>query len=186
MGNMIRVNRMNKTKRILKTVLLLSVVLVVAVSLVMFRSIEINGSSMVPTLEQNDRVLANIYPEVERFDVIVFRDRNDQPVVKRVIGLPGETVRYENDQLYVDGEPMEEPFLEDSSLQAIRGSWTSDFSLEEVIDQTTIPSDSYFVLGDNRRFSLDSRVYGTVPEEAVIGEVVMVLHPFNRMALVHD
>lgn len=186
MGNMIRVKRMNKPKRILKTVLLLSAVLGLTVSLMVFRPIEINGSSMVPTLEQNDRVLANIYPEVDRFDVIVFRDRNDQPVVKRVIGLPGETVRYEDDQLYVDGKPMVEPFLKDSSLQEIRGSWTSDFSLEEVIGQPAIPNDSYFVLGDNRRFSLDSRVYGTVPEEAIIGEVIMVLHPFDRMALVHD
>lgn len=179
--------RENRKKRmwVLRSILLLFAILIIVLGYFVFIPIEINGSSMIPTLNPEDKVVANVYSNIDRFDIIVFRDEQDQPVVKRVIGLPGEAIRYENDQLYVNQEPIDEPFLEVPSLQAIRGDWTSDFLLSEVTEESVIPADSYFVLGDNRRLSYDSRFYGPVPEEAIIGEVIMVFYPFERISFSH-
>lgn len=189
--NVKSVEKMKKWKKrmkrmwILRAILLLSALLIIVLGYFVFIPIEINGSSMIPTLNPEDKVIANMYSKIDRFDVIVFRDENEQPVVKRVIGLPGETISYENDQLYVDQKPIDESFLEDSSLQAIRGNWTSDFLLSEVMEESVIPAGSYFVLGDNRRLSYDSRYYGPVSEEAIIGEVMMVFYPFDRISFAH-
>lgn len=147
----------------------------------------VSGNSMAPTVLSGDRVLVSTISGIDRFDIVVFQDPNETTVVKRVIGLPGETVHYRNEQLYIDGEPLEESFLNQSEIEEFSGVWTSDYTLprsEENPEQTmTIPENHYFLMGDNRRFSFDSRFYGSIPEEDIIGEVKLVYYPFDRFQL---
>ena len=123
----------------------------------------VKGDSMVPNLMENQRLFVLKNRQLDRFDIIVFREEEtNKPLIKRVIGLPGETIRYENDILYVDGKKIEEPFLAD-------------------LFETRIPYDAYFVLGDNRKISRDSRLFGIVIQEEVIGEVKFRFWPPNKI-----
>lgn len=146
----------------------------------------VTGNSMAPTLLSNDRVLVSTVSQVERFDVVIFQDPTENTVVKRVIGLPGETIRYSNEQLFINDKPMDEPFLEQEEIDEFSGVWTSDFDLpveEEGDVEGSIPENHYFLMGDNRRFSFDSRFYGSIEEENIIGEVKLVYYPFERAQL---
>lgn len=141
---------------------------------------------MAPTLMSNDRVLVSTVSEINRFDIVVFNDPTNTTVVKRVIGLPGESIRYKDEQLYINDEPIEEPFLKQEEIEEFQGVWTSNFTLpdnEESEMPSTIPENHYFLMGDNRRFSFDSRFYGSIDEENIIGEVKMVYYPFERVQL---
>lgn len=181
------VERLKKTKR--KYVIWVSVCLFFVLAFIrffiLFPSL-VTGDSMAPTLLSNDRVLVSSVSQIERFDVVIFQDPTDNTVVKRVIGLPGETVRYSNEQLFINDEPVDEPFLEQEEIEEFSGVWTSDFTLpteegEETIGR--IPENHYFLMGDNRRFSFDSRFYGSIDEENIIGEVKLVYYPFERAQL---
>src|SRR5699024_3698973 len=111
-------------------------------------------------------------------------DASNRILVKRVIGLPNETLRYENDELYINDKLVQEPFLENDFVKNVGGSWTSDFTLEELTGKIVVPKDEYFVLGDNRRSSNDSRYFGSVPASAIIGETSMIYFPFQRLSIV--
>lgn len=144
---------------------------------------EVTGRSMEPTLQHNDRVVVSTISQIERFDIVIFNDPNDTVVVKRVIGLPGETVHYRNEQLFIDNEPVVETFLEQEEIVSFPGIWTSDYTLISEDDQNTlmsIPENYYFLMGDNRRFSYDSRFYGSISEEEIIGKVKLVYYPVER------
>ncbi|ALV21269.1 MAG: signal peptidase I [Carnobacterium sp.] len=149
-----------------------------------FLPMTIEGSSMIPTFQQSDQIIVETIYHINRFDLIVFKDASNRTLVKRVIGLPNETLRYEDDQLYIDDRPIEEPFLENDFVNHAGGTWTSDFTLEELTGQKTVPEDEYFVLGDNRRSSNDSRYFGSIPSSAIIGETTMIYFPFQRLSIV--
>lgn len=151
----------------------------------LFLPVAIEGSSMIPTFQPNDHIIVKTIHQVERFDVIVFRDSSNKSVVKRVIGLPGDNVSYQNDQLYINQEPVEEAFLLNEYVRSAGEVWTSDFSLEELTGVSAVPEGHYFVLGDNRRLSYDSRYYGPVPAEAIVGEALMVYYPIERVSKVN-
>lgn len=146
-----------------------------------FLPTEINGVSMNPTLEEGDHLLVNTFGEVERFDVIVFTDQGDRPIIKRVIGLPGDTLYYYDDELFVNGQAIEEPFVKRDKHTS--GLTTSNFTLDQVTDEVVIPKGQYFVLGDNRRFSFDSRHYGNIDEASIIGRVKIIYYPFDRLTI---
>jgi signal peptidase I len=152
---------------VLETVLL-SLVLYLAINAVSAR-IRIESVSMQPTLYAGDFVivskLAYKLGEPSRGDVIVFKyppDPNREPYIKRVIGLPGDTVRVDGGLVYVNNEPMEEPYIK--AAPSYHGSWT-------------VPADSLFVLGDNRNSSSDSHAWGMVPTSNVIGKAELVYWP---------
>ena len=107
----------------------------------------------------------------ERFDVVICRypHRGDTNFVKRVVGLPGECVELREGVLYVDGERQEEPYVS----AAYRGGFLSDFG------PVTVPDDSFFVLGDHRNVSNDSRRVGAVRRAWITGKVLAVLFPFR-------
>lgn len=137
--------------------------------------------SMTPTLQVGDRIIVNkLASAVQRGDIIVFRrapgDHDPQyPVlVKRVIGLPGETISQRGTTILVDGVPLAQPWLPDPTGICALPS--------KAVPTTTIPAGQYFVMGDCRGDSADSRFWGTVPSGNVIGKVTAVVwrggHPW--------
>ncbi|QIL45814.1 signal peptidase I [Vagococcus coleopterorum] len=117
---------------------------------------KIDGESMMPTFRNNDAVIvAKGTTDIKRFDVIVFDHGDGQNYVKRVIGLPGETLFYKQGELYIDNELVEDNFSQDDETSSL----------------IEIPEDSYYVLGDNRANSIDSRVFGEVNKSKIIGIV---------------
>lgn len=129
------------------------------------RTCVVSGQSMLPTFTDETRLLIQKKADIRRFDVIVFQ-LNDDYLIKRVIGLPGDRITVENGTLFVNGERVNEPYLEDSYVQA--------FSQEQF--QTYITEDTYFVMGDNRDNSMDSRKLGTIAKEQIVGVPIMKLN----------
>jgi signal peptidase I len=147
--------------------LLLSVVLFVSINMVSAR-IRVDGDSMVPTLVSGEYVIVSRLSyrlgSPERGDIIVFHfPRNPQEeYIKRVIGLPGDTVEVKNGSVYVNGQKLDETYL---TVQTnYLGMWS-------------IPSGQLFVLGDNRNNSSDSHDWGTVPMNYVVGKALLVYWP---------
>lgn len=170
--------------------ILIAVAVVGLIRFFLFVPVLVDGESMMPTLENGDRVIVNkigyTLGEPSRYDIVVFHATEDKDYIKRVIGLPGEHVAYEDDQLYINGEAQKEPYL--SSLkeqQSVEGGpLTSDFTLEELLEIEEIPEGYVFVLGDNRRNSTDSREIGLVPIEEITGSTNLIFWPLDRIGFV--
>lgn len=154
----------------------------------LFTPIVVDGESMMPTLENGERMIVNkIGYEVEgpnRYDIVVFHATEKQDYIKRVIGLPGDHVAYKNDQLFINGEPQEEPYLESNKNEVSSGTLTEDFTLEELTGEKVIPDGYLFVMGDNRSNSTDSRIIGLVPMEEIIGSTSVAFWPLNEIGRV--
>ncbi len=137
----------------------------------------IPSESMVPTLEVGDRVFVNkfIYrfTEPERGDIIVFEnvEGEREDLIKRIVGMPGDEVTVSEGVLYVNGEPREEPYLNDAF---------PDFGY---YGPTRVPEGEVFVMGDNRANSRDSRFFGPVPIENIEGEAFVRFWPPTRIGL---
>ena len=157
-------------------------IVVVLVQQFILAVVKVNGSSMYPTLHHMDSVLLwKLGYEPERFDVVVFEQVEDLYYVKRVIGLPGETVAYENDTLWIDGEAVSEPFLETSSVEERE---TTEFELTDICQFErcdVIPDGYYLVLGDHRSNSEDSRHIGLIPESKILGKAMFINWPLERI-----
>lgn len=137
----------------------------------------IPSESMVPTLEVGDRVLVNkfIYrfTEPERGDVVVFKsvEGNGEDLIKRVVGLPGDTVAVRNGTLFVNGEPQKDPYI------------NKQFPDDSFYAPTEVPKGNVFVMGDNRTNSADSRVFGPLPKKNIEGEAFLRFWPPGRIGL---
>ncbi len=142
---------------------------------------------MEPTLYDGNLLMVNkvVYnlTDVDRFDIIVFHANEKDDYVKRVIGLPGDEIVYEDDKLYVNGDHVEEPFLEPFKEASSIKPYTGDFTLNETTGKTQVPEGNLFVMGDNRRDSLDSRKIGFVPIGKVVGKVGIKYWPFSDVQL---
>ncbi|OTP12133.1 signal peptidase I [Enterococcus sp. 10A9_DIV0425] len=144
--------------------------------------VPVEGNSMENVLSQGDMVVMEKFSTIKRFDVVVFQLTDGTIYIKRVIGLPGEAVSYENDQLTVDGKQVMEPYLKRNIRSDHKSApYTTDFTLEELTGDSKLPADSYFVLGDNRRISKDSRSFGTIPRDAILGKARFVYYPFDQI-----
>lgn len=143
--------------------------------------LKVVGDSMSPTLEPDTYILYSKNKKVDRFDIVLFHDANNQVFIKRVIGLPGETIVYQDDQLFINDKKVSEPFLHNGLDE--EQVFTTDFPLSEDLDNNKIPVDSYFVLGDNRPRSKDSRMLGFIPIEAIEGQARLVIYPLNRFSI---
>ncbi len=174
--------------------LLIALVLAVLVKTVAFQAFFIPSESMQNTIQINDRVLVNKISyrigDPQRGDVVVF-DRTpdtdesllgavlrnlaesiglktpEADLIKRVIGLPGETVEIRDSTVLIDGVAIDEPYL-------------SEITRTSRMDALTIPEDEYFVMGDNRRRSLDSRSFGTVSRDEIVGKAFVIIWPTSR------
>ncbi|MBN2501762.1 MAG: signal peptidase I [Anaerolineales bacterium] len=155
--------------------LLLAVILFVGINLVSAR-ILVDGDSMLPSFHNTDRVivsrLAYKFGDFDYGDVIVFPYPYNpyEDYIKRVIGLPGDTVEVSKGKVYVNGHVLNEPYIDAPPV--------SEFP------KTTVPEGSVFVMGDNRNNSSDSREWGALPEDSVIGKAVFIYWPLNRIGVV--
>ncbi|WP_314577867.1 signal peptidase I [Enterococcus gilvus] len=147
--------------------------------------VPVTGNSMDQTLSQGDMVLMEKFSKVRRFDVIVFQQSDGTIYIKRVIGLPGDEIRYEKDQLYINGNKISESFLTNNRNHDHQVSpYTTDFQLEELIGEKKLPHNEYFVLGDNRRISKDSRSFGTVQSKDILGKAQAVYYPIKHIKII--
>ena len=138
----------------------------------------IPSRSMEPTLRIGDRVLVNKLSykvhDINRGDIVVFERPKDEPpdaikdLIKRVIGLPGETVSTQNGQVYIDGRPLDEPYLP-------AGTVTDN------LPPTKVPEDEVFVMGDNRGDSRDSRYFGPIDEGLIVGRAFVRIWPVTHL-----
>ncbi len=145
--------------------------------------IVVDGESMMPTLHNGDWMIVNKIGGPERFDIVVFHAPENKDYIKRVIGLPGDTVEYKDDKLYINGKYYEEPYLDEYKQQE-PGPLTPDFTLEEITGRKTVPEGEIFVLGDNRLYSKDGRHIGTVSMDEIVGDTNVVFWPLGSMRLV--
>ena len=145
---------------------------VIIVIVVLFRTyiatpVRVDGDSMNPTLIDGQILILNkMDKEYSRMDIVVFDYKNDR-LIKRVIGLPGETVKIVDNTIYINDEAIED-YSSDVK--------TADYDLEIII-----PSGYYFVLGDNRYNSADSRMLGLISEDDIKGTVCFRLYPFMKI-----
>jgi signal peptidase I len=156
-----------------------ALVIAILIKTFLFQAFYIPSDSMVPTLKQNDRVIVNKLSykmhDVHRDDIVVFKappgtEKDVKDLVKRVIGLPGETVEGKNDHVFINGKLLVEPYLP-------AGTITSDFPKQ------TVPPNSFWVMGDNREFSRDSRYFKFIPKKDIVGRVFLRIWPLNRLGL---
>lgn len=155
-------------KEIIPYIVVITVALLIRTFLV--TPVQVDGASMYPTLEDNQILILKKYvKDYKRFDIAIIK-YNDEKLVKRIIGLPGEIIEYKNNVLYVDGKKVEEPEKFE----------TSDFSLKE-LGYIRIPDNYYLVLGDNRNNSTDSRVIGLINKKDILGITDLRIWPIKKI-----
>jgi signal peptidase I len=148
--------------------------LALAIIIFLYQPVKVEGTSMAPLLSDQERIFINKFvyrfEPIERGDVVVFwypLDRS-KSFIKRVVGLPGEAIEIRSGHLFVDGKELKEPY--------VPGSFLDDMSYPARV----IPSGEYFVLGDHRDSSNDSRVFGPVPRQYIYGKAVFAYWPVDR------
>ena len=167
-------------KRILKEVIpyLIIIIVVVLIRTFFYTTIRVNGESMAETLSNGELMILDKIgfntKGLNRFDIIVFDTKVDRKLIKRVIGLPGETVEYIDDNLYINGKLLKDEY---------GYGYTFDFDLSD-IDVEKIPNNYYFVMGDNRENSIDSRVLGLISEKDIMGKAIFTVFPFKDFGTV--
>lgn len=155
----------DKIKEIIPYLIIL--VVVILLKQYVFTTVKVNGSSMYPTLHDKDVMvldkLSYRFKTIERFDIVVV-DIETTKLIKRVIGLPNETIEYKDNVLYINGKIVEDKYRNDDM---------EDFTYD-------LGSDEYFVVGDNRNDSIDSRVLGSVGRHQIMGKTKITLFPVTR------
>ena len=157
-----------KKKNLFKEIIpyLIIILVVVLIRSFIITPVKVDGESMLPTLADNEILILKKYDhKFKRFDIVVF-DYNNNRLIKRIIGLPGDYVEYKNDKLYINGKRIK------------------DFKLED-IELDKISQGCYFVMGDNRGNSTDSRIIGEVCENEIKGSTNLSIYPFNKIGKIN-
>lgn len=174
----------NMMREIMSTLfyILIALIIFLIIRTFLFAPVSVEGDSMVPTLHDDDRLILNKVDSVNRFDIVVFHapDDSEKQYIKRVIGIPGDTVEVQDEVLYVNGEVVPEEYLQPELFNLSESeSFTEDFNLAILTGMTEVPEGQYFLLGDNRQNSKDSRYFGFVEEEAIVGTTDLRFWPLN-------
>lgn len=158
-------------KDIFKYLIVIGVIILIRVYCL--TTAEVIGDSMVPNLDAGNIVLVETitpkFNKYERFNLVVVKYSSPSYLIKRIIGFPNDTIKYEDNKLYVNGELVEEKF-------EIEGN-TEDFEI-------TVPKDKYYVMGDNRGISKDSREFGPISENDIIGKPIIRIWPLKGLKVV--
>lgn len=155
-------------KELLPYIIILIIVILVRTFIV--TPIKVNGSSMYETLNGSELMLLKKFGNINRYDIVVVDNKSDE-LIKRIYGLPGEKVSIENNTIYINDKKIDDFYAYGT---------TSDFA------PITLKDDEYFVLGDNREISLDSRVIGPVKKKDIKGTTNFIIYPFNRFGLLKN
>lgn len=167
------INKEHTIKDSLRELIPYAVVIIVVVLIRTFlvTPIKVNGTSMVDTLQHGDTMILNKIGMkingIKRFDIVVI-DTDDSYLIKRVIGMPGETIEYKDGKLYINEKEYKDPYYKDNTL---------DF------EKVEIPKGYYFVMGDNRSDSIDSRIIGPVKKEDILGTTKLIIFPISDMGI---
>jgi signal peptidase I len=159
--------------------LVVSVVVSAFIIVFLYQPVRVEGTSMLPMLEDQDRLFINKLAyrvgEIHRGDVVVFLYPHDheKSYIKRVIAVPGDDLKIDHGQVYVNGEAVKEPYVPQR--------FADDRSQPEI----TIPAHEYFVMGDHRSISSDSRDFGPVERELIYGKAAFVYWPMDQAGVVH-
>jgi len=157
--------------------ILIAVVLIVFI----YQPVKVEGTSMEPALSDQERIFINKFvyrfglSGINRGDTAVFHYDETRSYIKRVIGLPGDRVRIDAGRVFVNGRPLEEDYVLPGYRDSI--SWPPGADRKD----ETVPPDMYFVLGDNRSQSSDSRSWGFVPRKSIYGKAVFVYWPLDKI-----
>ncbi len=163
--------------------MVVSLLIVFFVVQVLVRPVQVVGHSMDPTLQDQSYGFSNVLGtklgHLDRFDiVIVYVEEKDEYLVKRIIGMPGETVSYQGGQLYINGNAVAEPFLDTEYAASYpEGTFMND------VDPITLGEDEYYCLGDNRPHSTDSRYYGPFHKKDIAAKGLCVFWPLNAIGV---
>jgi signal peptidase I len=158
----------------------ISIVLAVVVIVFIYQPVKVEGTSMMPGLTDQERIFINKYTykmgagSIEREDLVVFHYPYDpsQSYIKRIIGLPGDSIQIDDGTVYVNGRKLDEPYVPDEYRDHVR------------LEKKVVPVDKYFVLGDHRSSSNDSRVWGFVDRKEIYGKAVFVYWPPDKIGRV--
>lgn len=172
--------------------ILITGVIATLISVFGVRKMVVEGSSMYPTLQNEESVMINVFKSytsrIDRFDVVVARNDVTKDLwVKRVIGLPGEVVEFKDDTLKIDGNVQEQSFLDEAYVRKTKEDsglthFTQDYGPRK------LGEDEYLLVGDNRNESLDSRseAVGPFKEEQIIANGIFILYPFSEMRYISN
>ena len=160
--------------------LLFSVVIAIVMILFLYQPVKVEGTSMMPALEDQERIFINkfVYKfgigEIQRLDTVVFWFPNDpsKSYIKRVIGLPGDIVEVREGTVILNGQPMDERYV------------PLEFRDGLTLAPSVVAAESYFVMGDHRSSSNDSRAWGPVHRRYIYGKAVFAYWPLDRLGLV--
>jgi signal peptidase I len=163
--------------------LVFSVLIAVVLIVFIYQPVKVEGTSMMPTLTDQERIFINKFTyrfglgAIGQGDTVVFWYPQDtsKSYIKRVIGVPGDRVRVEGGQVYVNGTALSENYVPPENRDI--SSWRDG-------EEQVVPADRYFVLGDHRNQSSDSRMWGYVPRENIYGKAVFVYWPLKKMGRV--
>jgi len=159
--------------------LLISAVASVLIITFLYQPVRVEGTSMLPRLEDRDRLFINKFvyhvTAIERGDVVVFHYPRDpeKSYIKRVIALPGDELRIDRGQVYVNNKPLVEEYVPD------------EFRDTKSMAEMTVPDGTYFMMGDHRSISSDSREFGPVDRDLIYGKAVFVYWPRRDAGVVH-
>ena len=182
-------------------------VLVLGLSrLFLWQPVKVDGHSMDPTLADGERLIVLDHTKINRFDIVVAKETEDgqtKEIVKRVIGMPGDTITYNDDMLYINGKEVDEKYLDeykqafdDDQLQDIYAYNSLFQELAEKADAFTtdsdgnteftvkVPKGEYYLMGDDRIVSKDSREVGTFPKSSIVGEVKFRFWPLSKIGFI--